>query len=191
MKSLFENDHVANFVIAAVSFLLLLGSFNLNEYLDPYVLYAPGVSLVFVPAGIKLLCLLVGGFPAIVGVLAASAYISIGLWSGNTFLSTFSLAVVSVLTYYTAVLVVTRIFRIRGDLGNLNYWHIVLLSTLGSVLNGFFLNLAYYSQNVTELREVLSKGAAMILGDFMGSFIIVMLFHLAINALRRQVSSPK
>ena len=191
MKSLFENDHVANLVIAVVSFFLLIGSFKLNEYLDPYMLYAPGVSLVFVPAGIKLLCLLVGGFPAIIGVLAASAYISTGLWNNNTFSSTFALAIVSVLTYYTAVIIITRFFKIRDDLSNLNYWHIVLLSTLGSVLNGFLLNLAYYSQHVTAENEVLSKGAAMILGDFTGCFIIVMLFHLAINAFRRQASNPK
>ena len=185
MNRLLENDHRANLLIAVFSFLLLLGSYKLNEYLDPYVLYAPGAGLIFVPAGVKLLCLLVGGLPAILGVLTASAYISIGLWNDNTFLSTFSLATVSVLTYYSSVLMVTRSLKICADLSNLKYWHIVLLSTIASVLNGFGLNLAYYSQNVTTTSEFLSKGAAMALGDFMGCCIIVMIFNLTITAIRR------
>lgn len=185
MKRLYENDYIANFVIASVSFFLLIISYNLNEFLDPYVLHSPGASLIFVPAGVKLLCLLVGGFPAALGVLAASAYISIGLWGENSFLSTFALAIVSVLTYYSAVVSMKRLFAIHADLSNLKYWHIVLLSTVASVLNGLFLNLAYFSQNVSAGSQLLSKGAAMALGDFMGCCIVVMLFNLAINAIRR------
>ncbi len=33
--------------------------------------------------------------------------------------------------------------------------------------------------------ELLSKGATMALGDFTGCFIVLMLFHLDINSLRR------
>lgn len=187
MKHILENDSVANLAISIVSCFLLLGSFALNEFLDPYMLYAPGSSLVFVPAGVKLLCILVGGLPAIVGVLAGSAYISMGLWGDNSsFLSTFSLAIVSVSTYYTAVMCVTKFFKISSDLSNLSYLHIVFLSTLGSILNGFILNLAYYSQHVTTGNELLSKGAAMALGDFTGCFIVVMLFHLATNAVKQR-----
>ena len=181
MKRLFRSDLVTDAVIAVASCFLLLGSFKLNELLDPYLLYAPGANLVFIPAGVKLLCLLVGGVPAIIGVLAASAYISIGLWQENSFLSTFSLAIVAVLTYYSAVVGVKELFKIHADLINLKYWHIVVLSTLASVLNGFFLNLAYYSQHVTPVAQLWAKGAAMALGDFMGCCIVVMTFNRLLN----------
>ncbi len=186
MKKIIENDFVANSAMAVASFLLLQGSFVLNTYLDPYLLYAPGANLVFIPAGVKLLCILVGGVPAAIGILASSAYISIGLWGENTFLSTFSLAIVAVLTYYSAVVGVKKLFKIHDDLSNLRYWHIVVLSTLASVLNGFLLNLAYYSQQVTPVAHIWSKGAAMALGDFMGCCIVVMTFNLAIHTFSRQ-----
>ena len=46
--------------MVAVAFLRFVGSFHLNQALDSYMLYAPGVSLIFIPAGVKLLAILVG-----------------------------------------------------------------------------------------------------------------------------------
>ena len=94
-------------------------------------------------------------------------------------------AIVSVLSYYSAVYGVLRFQAIRADLSNLKYWHIVLLATIASVLNGFGLNLAYYTQGVTSTAELLSKGAAMAVGDFLGCCIVVMLFNGVISAVRR------
>jgi hypothetical protein len=179
-----KNDALINALLAILSFGLLLGSYRFNELLDPFFLYAPGANLVFIPAGIKLLCLLVGGPAGVIGVLAASSYISIELWGSNTFLSTFLLACVSVATYYGAIKLVLLFGKVRRDLSNLNYWHIVVLSATASLMNGFALNFAYFTQSVTPESEVLNKGAAMAFGDFLGCCIVVMLFNAALHFFR-------
>ena len=64
-----------NAAIAFAAFVLFTLSYKLNEYFDAFMLFASGVSLVFIPAGVKMLCLLVGGVPAIVGLFLASLYL--------------------------------------------------------------------------------------------------------------------
>jgi hypothetical protein len=45
-------------------------------------------------------------------------------------------------------------------------------------------NLLYLTQGVTTREEIWNKSAAMALGDFMGCFVVVALFHAATGALR-------
>ncbi len=51
---------VTDLAVAATTFLVFVGSFHLNQRLDSYMLYTPGVSLIFIPAGVKLLSILIG-----------------------------------------------------------------------------------------------------------------------------------
>jgi len=46
-------------------------------------------------------------------------------------------------------------------------------------------NLLYLTQDVTASEELWRKSAAMALGDFMGCFVVVALFHAAMGVLRR------
>lgn len=76
--------------------------------------------------------------------------------------------------------------HIHRDLKNLRYWHIVLLSAIASVFNGVVHNLIYITQDVTLTEELWRKSMAMTLGDFMGCFVTVGLFHSAVQLLRPQ-----
>ena len=149
------------------------------------MLFAPGVSLIFIPAGVKLLCILVGGVPAAVGIYAASIYLSMELWTELPSLSNCFLALIAVCSYGLAVYWVKHKWRINPDLSNLNYWHIILLSAAASLMNGVGLNLAYFSQGVTAANDLLSKSSAMAFGDFLGCFVVVMLFNIGIHAVRK------
>jgi len=70
----------AKIVICCASFLLFIFSFSINEAFDNIARYATGISLVFIPAGFKLMCLLVGGEAALVGLLLSSVYVSMRVW---------------------------------------------------------------------------------------------------------------
>jgi hypothetical protein len=45
-------------------------------------------------------------------------------------------------------------------------------------------NLLYLTQDVTASEELWRKSAAMALGDFMGCFVMVALFHTTMGVLR-------
>lgn len=181
----FHDFDLSQVAVAVAAFLLFTGSYKANEYFDTFMLFLPGVSLIFIPAGVKLLCLLVGGVPALVGLFASSLYLNILLWSDLSFTSAFYFAVIGVGSYGAAVFIVMRYYQIKQDLSNLNYWHIIVLSVAASLLNGFGQNFLYFTQGVTASGELFSKSTAMVFGDFLGCFLIVMLFNISTHAVRR------
>ncbi len=183
-----NNSVLSNVAIALAAFVLFTLSYKLNEYFDAFMLFASGVSLVFIPAGVKMLCLLVGGVPAIVGLFLASLYLNLVLWANLSLAASLYFAMIAVGTYAAVVYLIRRLFQIRPDLSNLNYLHIILLCVIASFSNGFGHNLVYLTQGVTAPDELISKSTAMAFGDFLGCFLIVMLFHAGITATRGLVA---
>ncbi len=174
-------SHIAIAVISGILFSL---SFRLNQFFDAQFVYSAGISLLFLPAGVKLLAVLVGRLPAIVGIMVVSVYLGAGIWPDKAMTAVVYFAFVSLMTYPIAVFGVMHVFRIHKDLTNLRYHHIVWLSLAASVLNGVVHNLLYLAQDVTASEELWRKSAAMALGDFMGCFVVVALFHATMGVLR-------
>ena len=182
----------AHIAMAVASGLLFSLSFRLNQFFDDQFVYSAGISLLFLPAGVKLLAVLVGRLPAIVGLLVVSVYLGAGIWPDKPMSAIVYFAVVSLMTYPMAAFGLMRLFHIRHDLRNLRYHHIVWMSLSASVLNGVVHNWLYVTQGVTATEEVWLKSAAMALGDFMGCFVVVALFHATTHLLRsRHNPSPK
>ena len=174
----------AHIVTAVVSGALFSLSFRLNQFFDEQFVYAAGISLLFLPAGVKLLAVLVGRLPAIVGLLIVGIYLGAGIWPDKPMSSIVYFAAVGLMTYPIAAFSLMRWLHIHQDLSNLRYHHIVLLSLAASVLNGVVHNWLYLTQGVTLSEELWQKSAAMALGDFMGCFVVVALFHATMSVLR-------
>ena len=179
-------SHIATAVASGILFSL---SFRLNQLFDDQFVYAAGISLLFLPAGVKLLAVLVGRLPAIIGLLVVGIYLGFGIWPDKPLSSVVYFAVVSLMTYPIAAFGLMRLLHIRHDLSNLRYHHIVLLSLAASVLNGVAHNWLYLTQGVTASEELWLKSAAMAFGDFMGCFVVVALFHAIMGALRSSRNS--
>ena len=176
-----RRSHIA---IAVISGLLFNVSFRLNQYFDALFVYSAGISLLFLPAGVKLLAVLVGRLPAIVGIMVVSVHLGASIWPDKPMTAIVYFAFVSLMTYPIATLGVMRLFHIRKNLSNLRYHHIVVLSVVASILNGLVHNWLYLAQGVTTSEELWLKSAAMALGDFMGCFVVVGIFHAAMGVLR-------
>ena len=181
--------HPSDITMMVVAFLFFVGSFYLNQNLDSYMLYAPGVSLIFIPAGVKLLAILVGRMPAVMGLFIASVYLSMALWTDLQTASLYYFAVASVFSYAIAAYGVMKLLGIHRDLYNLRYWHIVVLSLAASVTNGIVHNILYVLENVTAPEDVWSKAFAMAFGDFMGCFVVLVLFQMAVGNFKPKVNS--
>lgn len=168
---------------AAVAFGL---SFRVNQLFDDFFVYAPGMSLLFLPAGVKLLFVLVGRIPAIFGIMAVSVYLGYGIWPDKSIGSVIYFAFISLMTYPVSAYLVMHWLGIHRDLINLRYWHIVVLSLAASVTNGLVHNVLYLYEEVTMPEGFWVDAAAMTLGDFMGCFVVVGLFQLAVSHLGTQ-----
>jgi hypothetical protein len=180
--------HIATAVTSGILFSL---SFRLNQFFDALFVYSAGISLLFLPAGVKLLAVLVGRLPAIIGLLVVGIYLGAGIWPDKPMSSVIYFAFVSLMTYPIAAFGLMHLLHIRQDLSNLRYNHIVWLSVAASVLNGVVHNWLYLTQGVTASDELWQKSAAMALGDFMGCFVVVALFHATMSLLRNPRSNTQ
>jgi hypothetical protein len=168
---------ISHFIVAVLAGLAFLGSFHINQYFDGYFVYAPGISLLFIPAGVKLLAFLVGRIPAVIGLLVASVYAGFDLWTDVHIPAIYYFAFVSVLSYPIATLIVMHLLFIHRNLDNLRYWHIAAMSMAASVFNGLVHNIVYIWQGVTSTEELWTKSSAMAFGDFFGCLVVVGVFH--------------
>lgn len=180
----FSIANITMMIVAGLSFAL---SFQINQLLDDYFVYAPGISLLFIPAGVKLLFVLIGRLPAIIGIMVVSVYLGHGIWPDKSILPVIYFAFVSLITYPISAYTIMWLLKIRKDLANLRYWQIIVLSLVASITNGIVHNLLYMSQDVTTADELWTKSAAMTLGDFMGCFVVVALFQFAVSKSRAPV----
>lgn len=167
----------AHFFMVALSMVVFALSFRVNQLFDDYFVYSAGISLLFIPAGVKLLLLVVGRLPVYIGLLISGTYLGVGIWPDTSFVSVFLFAFVGLTNYAVAAFGMMRLLHVKKDLSNLHYWHIVLLSAVASAFNGIVHNLTYMGVGVTLTEELWRKAFAMTLGDFMGCFVTVGLFH--------------
>lgn len=175
------SNYLVKFAICCASFFLFVFSFHINEFFDRYALYAPGINMIFIPAGFKLLCILVGGEAAVLGLLLSSVYMSFGVWENTSLLQMVYFAFASVGSYYVAVRLIKKFMHINDTLNNLRYVHIIILSVVASVLNGTIHNIVYVWLDKVNADDFLAHSAAMIFGDFLGCFIVIMFFNLGIE----------
>ena len=171
-------------VVALVSGLVFSLSFRLNQYFDDWLIYSPGISLLFIPAGVKLLAVLLGRWPAVVGLLVVGVYLGAGIWPDLSMRPVFYFAFVGLMTYPVAAYGVMKWLHIRADLSNLRYLHIVVLSLAASVFNGVVHNVVYMLEGVSSSDDLWRQSAAMAFGDFMGCFVVVALFHTVAKVIK-------
>jgi hypothetical protein len=178
-KPIFKDAKIrwVDFLIALICGLVFAVSFNFNQYFDAYFVYAPGISLLFVPAGVKLLLLLIGRWPAYIGLLISGTYLGAGIWPDKTLYAVFLFAFVGLTNYAIVAMGFMKLLRINASLDNLKYSHIVLFSLAASLLNGVVHNLIYIMHDVIITDELWTKSMAMTFGDFMGCFVTVGIFH--------------
>jgi glucose-6-phosphate-specific signal transduction histidine kinase len=177
---------IENWLMALSAAAIFCLSFRVNQLFDNYFVFAPGMSLLFLPAGVKLLFVLVGRWPAITGLLISGIYLGTGIWPEKELFSITLFAIVSLMTYPISAYVIMRWLDIHRDLTNLRYWHIVLMSLLASVSNGVIHNILYMAEDVTTVDDFWVKAAAMTFGDFMGCFVVVAIFQLIVSKLKNQ-----
>ena len=174
---------IDNLLMALGAGLAFALSFRVNQLLDDWFVYVQGISFLFLPAGIKLLFVVIGRAPAILGIMAASVYLGYGIWPDKSIGAVIEFALISLITYPASADLVMRWLQIQRDLVNLQYWHIVVLSLAASVTNGIAHNLLYVAEDVTAPQEFWVKAAAMTFGDFKGCLVVVALFQLAVSHL--------
>jgi len=165
--------------LVLLSFLLYWTAYQGHALIHPYVSYAQGVDLMFLPAGIKLVMIMVAGWRGALGCGLALLSVAPDFWPEQELavLSLYSALSVGV-TWLVAHLMLNR----RGlgpTLEGLRFWDIVLLDAVNTVLHGIAVNLYFWAFGMRSSESLWSSSLAMALGDFLGTGIVMLLVLLA------------
>jgi hypothetical protein len=166
-----------NLLIALLSGVIIFLSLKLNRALEPLVLLAPGICWLFLPAGVKLLLVLMGRFPAVVGMFFSSLLVGMSSWTDKDFLTIVYLSFISVACYPGATTICQKWLGILKDFDQTQYWHIAVLSLIATLMDVLIHNIIYFWQGWVDVSDYLSKTVFVATGDFLGGFVVIALFR--------------
>ncbi len=143
--------------------------------LFPSLLLGNASFLLYLPAGIKLLSILVFGWRGAVGI-ALAIFVRL-LTKDGTYLvlESLEMALINAGASWMVIYGFLRTFKISSNLYNLNLWHIVGLSAVCSVTNGLLFSLLLVGFNHLGAELYWHKVLMIVLGNFTGNAVLVWL----------------
>lgn len=170
---------------AAFAVLFLL-SYELNRWIDPLVsLVDQRVSLVFLPAFIRVVSVLVAGVAGALGIFVGA--LAVGLLNGDTLATAGAHAAISALSPCLAVYVLRAALR-KSHLP-LDAFTLTSMAAFSSLF-GAALHGAFWAEFEPETLFLgVDTVALMMLGDLLGvllGFLVLRLFVLTLKSIRSQ-----
>jgi hypothetical protein len=156
----------------------------------PVLNYAPGVAIIFFPAGVRTLAVLVFGWRGALGV--ACGTLITYLWffaAAQETISIFNGILLGMASGFSALLVFKLVQwwqNISADLSSLGLKHILIIVLSQSLLSSSLHQLLYHTLPFSPfyatqpLHICLKSGLAMMVGDILGSMLL--LYAVAITA---------
>lgn len=165
--------------LIALSFALSRLTFELHELLTPYVAYTQGVDLLFLPAGVKLVLIMVAGWRGALGCGLSLLSLSTRFWPGLESVWLLCYSTLSVGITWLVVSVMLRHMALGPTLEGLSFWELVQIDMLNTLLHGIAVNGYFWSLGLRSSETFWSAALAMTLGDFLGAGVIMLVVLLA------------
>ena len=172
---------------ALVSALLYSALFFFNDWFTEALKYDLGVSWIYLPAGLRLLLILIFGLAGAIGIAAASFAISyFGVFPPDL-VTCLGIGLISGFAPLLAKWLIVSNIPINNDLSNLSIQKIILCIIVYALMS------AGLHQFWFELRDLesgsLNHFLVMFIGDIAGSILLIALIKYSIGLLKR--SKPK
>lgn len=161
----------------AISWVIL---FKLNIWLFSFVEQTQFINVVFMPAGVRLISVLMFEELAVIG-LFIGAIITSPMLSFNITAS-LALSMVSALNPYIAVHLTRRILKIDRLLNKLRAKELAIMGLFSALFN--CMSHHYYFQ-LTGMDNSWSSFSLMFAGDLLGIIILLLLFSMTLKLIRK------
>lgn len=150
-----------------------------TAYVNTYVVQAQavfsGVALFYLPAGVKLIAIMVARYWGALGLWVANFLHTASGWDGLSFFEVFWMSTLWVGATLTVVVAWAKYVGLRADLKNLTFISFVWLNLIAALVHGLVFNLYMVLIENRNIHEWLSSAKAMALGDFLGSGVLMLL----------------
>lgn len=170
--------------LVVTSALLWCATWLTNRYLMAGTNIAPGIDLVFIPAGIRLLLVIVFGIWGALGVFLADPLLFMLEFQQGSFGESLVNAAISGFAPYFTVRAFCRLAGVDGSFAKLKPVHLPLLALAVSVVTPLLFNIHFVMQGREQPSEFLHNFTAMMTGDFLGCLFVSVLARVALSAGR-------
>lgn len=169
------NNKTVNTFIAYVAFatLLYFVAYHFNGWFFSSVSIAPYLSLIYLPAAIRVLTVLVMGLPAAIGLTLGTLltiYTTEGAWE-HVWYETVPVSFISGFGPLLAVFIGQRLLKLPADLRGLKPMHLVALSVIGAACNSIPTNAFYWATG--HMDTPLPAIMQMFVGDVLGTLLFL------------------
>ena len=148
----------------------------------PFLVNYPELSyFVYLPAGIKVLSVLIFGWLAAVGV-GLAVFIRLAVFQPEQpWFAWFGVALVGSIVLVLAVNLTLKGLGVSRDLHNLKYRDVVTLALFASIAHGFSYTCAIFLIHQYVFDNFIRKSMIIVMGGFFGNMLIIGLLTFAIQ----------
>jgi len=156
---------------ALVTMALFLGSLIVNEWVFTNLEFVRGINWIYLPAGVRLICTLLFGLPAALGLLAGSWIACFCYYFPDDMLRSVAGGIMAAAAPYLAYRWARSALGLQPDLANLTAWRLLICAVVYAVVNTTIHHLWFFLQGE---RAALADGfIAMLTGDITGSLFVL------------------
>lgn len=158
------------FAMVAATIVLFGATLAVNEWLFRRLEFAPGINLIYLPAGMRLLCTLLFAEAGAIGLLIVSWFVSFYLFFPGQFERPFWGGILATLAPYLVYRGARGLYGLQASLVNLTPQRLLVLALAYSIASPL-LHHAYFALQGQD--DLLRGFVAMFVGDLCGTLILV------------------
>ena len=167
-----------------VSGVVWLGVSLLNSNLMSSTTVTTGIELVYLPAGFRLLLILLFGFCGALGIFVTSPILFVALFGSASITEMVINAGIAAFVPYLVVRACSKSFGISSSLLGLSPIHLPLLALAVSLATPLVFNFQFLLAGREPSELILKNFSAMTFGDFVGCLLVIGFVRLLIAAYR-------
>lgn len=161
--------HKAIVVIVSGEIWFFSGLFN--EQVMSFVSFAPGIDLIYLPAGIRIALIMVFGIWGAIGIACFDPILFVNEFGWRP---PMQMAVTALTVGFVPLLTVVACRRVLGigpGLSGLQLAHLPVIALAAAIATPLALNIEFISENLRGSGDLFSRLSAMAMGDFLGCMV--------------------
>jgi hypothetical protein len=168
-----KNPILQRLLMVLASLALYFISLELTKLLPQLLIHDNWIYLVFLPAGSRLLSIMLFGIWGAIGDCIALFISAMNFFPEQQIAVWLTFATTSSLSSLIAIRLTMKQLKINLDLSNLQYWQIPALSIISNLAHAFVtqLTLSHFIQKHYEFY--VRDSLAMAVGDFLGTMLMI------------------
>lgn len=175
------SEWIIGCVVSATAYSLL---FYFNAWITNALVFGLGVNWIYLPAGLRLFLTLIFGLPGAIGIAAASFLISYYGDFPHDLTLCIGVGLISGFAPYLARYFVLSNIRLEPDLSNLSFPKLIACIFIYSLLSAG-LHQWWFSTMALEDTGSVNHFVVMLIGDILGSLLLISLIKGCLDLLRR------